>query len=288
MPLSDGTNDEGEDLSVPLPTNEWKEPGFFRIVLYGTHASPATCKTRALLNLAGVPYERRFGKKSGAIYQKFPVAVISHCSEGGSSVNAKDDSNNNKFQLSDERQINDSHIIYKNLASILFPSLGSPSKEDIEVEKEATYGLMLACEVEAFRSSDCMARWAFTAGLGSGMSGFFIRTVAPLSLARGAADRISKRTPNLQTPGDYCNRLKRELDRRGTSYFNGDDAGPLDASIYGAIAVWAPAGDGPESHQTMPFMADALKASKLDEWYERMGRRIPNMWEKQGIWPFYT
>jgi hypothetical protein len=51
-------------------------------------------------------------------------------------------------------QINDSHIVYKNLAPLLFPDSGKPTDTDIELERMATFGLMLSCEREAFPSMD--------------------------------------------------------------------------------------------------------------------------------------
>jgi len=258
MTLEDGTNAEGEDLATPLPSL-WTRESLTSVMLYGTHASPATCKTRALLNLAGITYQTRFGKVAGSSYTKFPVVVL-----------------NGKYQ------VNDSHIIYKTLAPLLFPELGKPTKEDVELEHMVTFGLMLACEIEAFNSVDCMKRWTATAGM-TGVTGFLLRNFAPLSLAKYGADRIVRRNPGLKTPLEYCQDLQKDLDRRGSEYFNGNTAGPLDASIYGAIAIWAPGGE-----KTMPFMAEALQASGLCEWYIRADRAVPSIWNLCGIWPFYT
>ena len=256
MPLDDGTNKEREDLVSPL--NFKSKSKLDSIVLYGTHASPATCKTRALLNLAGVDYERRFGKHPSSSYRKFPVVV-----------------------LNDKYQINDSHIIFKNLAPILFEGY-TPDEKDMELEALVTYGLMLSCEKEAFGDVDCMKRWAATAGL-VGMTGFVVRNLAPLSLAKKAATRIATRYPNLKSPQEYCTLLKQELDLRGGNYFNGNAVGPLDASIYGSMAAWAPGGE-----RTMPFMANALLTSGMSPWFDNVSKSIPNMWTLHGWFPFYT
>jgi glutathione S-transferase len=256
MPLEDGTNKEGEDLVTTLPYKSKSE--LDRIILYGTHASPATCKTRALLNLAGVDYERRFGKHPSSSYRKFPVVV-----------------------LNDQQQINDSHIIFRHVAPILFEGY-TPDEKDIEIEKMATFGLMLSCEKEAFADIDCMKRWAATAGL-VGMTGFFVRNLAPLSLAKKGAENIARKHPDLKTPLEYCTILKQELDQRGGKYFHGDSVGPLDASVYGAMAAWAPGGEN-----TMPFMVDALSKSGMSPWYNSVSKDIPNMWKLHGWFPFYT
>jgi hypothetical protein len=256
MPLDDGTNKEREDLLIPLSIKSRSE--LDRIVLYGTHASPATCKTRALLNLAGVDYERRFGKHPSSSYRKFPVVV-----------------------LNDQYQINDSHIIFKNLAPILFEGY-TPDEKDMELEAMVTYGLMLTCEKEAFGDVDCLKRWAATAGL-VGMTGVFVRNFAPLSLGKKAAARITARHPDLKSPQDYCTVLKQELDRRGGEYFHGNKIGPLDASIYGSMAAWAPGGE-----KTMPFMADALSTSGMAPWFNNVSKAIPDMWKLHGWFPFYT
>ena len=105
MPLDDGTNKEREDICVPLPFQKKSELN--RIVFYGALASPACCKTRALLHLAGiVTYERIYGPPLRASYQKVPVLVIN-----------------------DKYQINDSHIIFKNLAPILYPGYECSDKD---------------------------------------------------------------------------------------------------------------------------------------------------------------
>ena len=254
MPLADGTNDQREDLAEPLPA-EWTRESLTDVVLYGTHASPPCCKVRALLKLAGVPFRRRFGRASGA-YAKFPVLFVNG------------------------RQINDSYVIFKSLAPVLF---GRPySAEDVALEELVTYGLMLSCEREAFADVECMKRWAAVAGLGSGISGFAIRHFAPLSLASKGADRLSREHPDLREPVEYMVELKRALDDRGGRFFAGEAPGALDASAYGAISVWA-AGEN-----AMPFATLALERSGLGTWYAAAGAAMPAVFEREGYWPLYT
>jgi hypothetical protein len=75
------------------------------------------------------------------------------------------------------------------------------------------------------------------------------------------------------------------LEERGSEYFHGTMAGPLDASIYGAMARW-----GPGSENTMSFMVDALSQSGLSVWHENVDLAIPDMWKRHGWWeyPFYV
>lgn len=255
MPLEDGTNAENEDLAELLPFKSKEE--IKDLLLYGTHASPATCKTRALFNLARIGYTKRFGKLKTSSYQKFPVVTFN------------------------ETQINDSHIIFKNMAPILFEGY-KLTDEDVELEKLTTFGLMLACEAQAFSDAECMKQWTRTAGI-TGVSGWMVRNLAPLSMFKKGAEKIAESCPDLKTPLEYCKEIKEALVKRGTTYFGGNSIGPLDASIYGAIAAWAPGGDN-----TMPFMDLALNDSGLFVWYEAVDSQIPNMWEIEGRFPFYT
>lgn len=152
------------------------------------------------------------------------------------------------------RQINDSYVIVKTLAPILFEPL---SEADEELEELITYGLMLSCERAAFSSPECMQKWAAVAGLSGGITGFLVDNVVPFSMASRNADRLTVQHPHLQQPLDYCIQLRRELEARGTPFFAGERAGVLDASLYGALCVWA-AGDG----QTMDFAKEALELSR--------------------------
>jgi hypothetical protein len=273
MPFDEGSNKEGEDLTTPLPykTKDDLQTSNAKIVLYGTHASPATCKTRALLNLAGVDYERRFGKHPTSDYRKFPVVIIEHTTTDGTEATTT------------THQINDSHIIFKNLAPILFEGY-ILTQDDVDLEREATFGLMLACEKEAFGDVDSMKQWAATAGI-VGMSGVLVRNLAPLSLAKRGAEKIATNHPALKTPLEYCTAIfQAALLKRGTKFFHGDDVpGPLDASIYGSMAVWAPGGDN-----TMLFMREALEESGLAQWYDEVSKAIPHMWKRHGWFPLYT
>jgi hypothetical protein len=87
----------------------------------------------------------------------------------------------------------------------------------------------------------------------TGASGFMLRNFAPISLAKSGTDNITEMNPGLKKPLEYCQELKTELDSRGTQFFSGSNAGPLDASIFGVMAVFAPGGDN-----TMPFLDEAL------------------------------
>jgi len=115
MPLNDDTNAEREDLFLPLPS-DWTKDSLKNVKLYGLQGSPPSAKIRALLKLAGVEYERCPGKVKGSEYQKIPVLFVNG------------------------RQINDSFVIVKTLAPILFGE--ALTEKDLELEEMLTYGLM--------------------------------------------------------------------------------------------------------------------------------------------------
>mmetsp|Transcript_11448 Transcript_11448/g.14165 ORF Transcript_11448/g.14165 Transcript_11448/m.14165 type:complete len:268 (+) Transcript_11448:66-869(+) len=266
MPLEDGTNAEGEDLAKPLPSHWTKEN--INITLYGSLASPPACRIRALLELAGKPYERKSGfapkTKTSYSYRKIPVVFVSDGKE--------------------TRQINDSHIIYKNLTPILFPASGVGgvvAEGDLAIDKEVTYGLMLSCEKEAFSSRDCLNKFIEVAGL-TGVSGFLLRNLLPSSFAKGAAEKIAAKNPDMKAPLEYYKDLKSELEKRGTPFFAGDEVGALDASVYGAMCVWTAGGE-----KNMGFAEEALKKAGLESWYGKVKEKIPGVLEPMGSWPLY-
>ena len=116
--------------------------------------------------------------------------------------------------------------------------------------------------------------------------GVFVRHFYPRAIeyARVRADKITNQNPELKSPLEYCTILKKESEERGSEYFHRTTPGPLDASIYGAMARWWPGSEIP----TMSFMADALSQSGLSVWYENVGLAIPHMWMQHGWYPFYV
>jgi len=263
MPLKDGTNDEREDLTTPFPS-DWTKDSLKDIKLHGMHASPPCAKIRAILDLAGVTYERISGKVKGSDYQKVPVVFVN------------------------DRQINDSHIIVKTLAPILFET--ALSEKDIELEKMLTYGMMISFEKECFGNPIAIKQMLGASGLMTGATGWMLNNMVPFQwLGSKAVAKFTEKHPDLLSPLEYCTKLKSELDERGSTYLSGNDDKPgiMDASAYGVLCVFVGKNDEKDD-STIKFAKEAMTKSGLDDWYNRTQKQIPNVLERQGKWPFYT
>ena len=102
------------DLVEPLP--EWTKDDLKEVILHNNYMSPACCKIRAILTYNKVPFTTIKGKKKDSAYKKIPVLMLNG------------------------RQINDSFIIVKNLAPVLY---GNPlTPEELDFEERMTYGLL--------------------------------------------------------------------------------------------------------------------------------------------------
>ena len=118
-------NKEGEDLPEPLP--DWTKSDLKEVTLHGATLSPPTAKIISILHHHNIEYKLDGGKRKGSVYKKVPVLVLN------------------------DRQINDSFIIIKNLAKIVDGQELTP--EEIEFEKEMTFGFMIALEAEMIGNS---------------------------------------------------------------------------------------------------------------------------------------
>ena len=106
------TNAEGEDLAEPLPADLDLKAA--KVVLFGFDASPPTIKVKALLHYYGIPYkyvvtmpgQKQEGLDGG--YTKVPKLVI------------------------DNRQINDSAVIFRTLAPLLAGAALTPAQVALE------------------------------------------------------------------------------------------------------------------------------------------------------------
>eukprot|EP00466_Bigelowiella_natans_P015964 jgi/Bigna1/127577/aug1.4_g2285 len=112
----DAPNKEGEDLKVSL--SEKTKEDLKDVVLHGLVVSPPSVKIRTILHYYGVQWTNKLGPKKGSEYRKVPVMIING------------------------RQINDSHIMVKNLAPILDGK--GLTDEMLEVEKLVTDGIQLS------------------------------------------------------------------------------------------------------------------------------------------------
>lgn len=181
-----------------------------RVVLYQSKISPPCCKIRFLLAFYEVPYTAVEGKKPGSDYAKIPVLDVG------------------------ERQINDSFIIVKSLAPIL---QGRPLTDDeLEIERQVTYGLMVAAEKHTAGSLQDLCACASLMG---GRLGCLLRSTAccvccigPRKIGEG------KELRSIQAYGD----MLREQLGSGLFLGGGDRASVLDASVFGVLEPFARAG----------------------------------------------
>ena len=118
--------EEKQDLIEPLP--DWKKSDLTDVTLYGFSASPPALKIKAILKYHGIPHKVIDGKKKGDAYTKVPVLLLNN------------------------RQINDSYIMVKNLSPILHDHI--MTDDELLFEEEMTYGLMIALEAQLFRDKE--------------------------------------------------------------------------------------------------------------------------------------
>merc|ERR1711879_657645 len=126
--LPDGTNEEGEDLKEPLDV---KLSDVKDVVLYGSEFSPPVQKIMSMLKFYDVPFKFQQGKHPTSDYKKIPVMEING------------------------RQINDSHIIVKNLAPVLTGR--AFTAVEAEWERKITFEFQPSIEVELFSDGEDFA-----------------------------------------------------------------------------------------------------------------------------------
>lgn len=228
--LPDGTNDEGEDLAEPLGigSGDLKD-----VVLYGTEFSPPCVKLRCLLGYYGMPFKEVQGKHPSSDYKRIPVVELNG------------------------RQVNDSHIIYKNLVPLL---TGAPlTDEELAWEKTITFKFQPAIEVELFGNGGDIARFARLEGIPKVLAQVF----GPLlGLLIG---NVFKGRYDFELPSStYGKEFREALDAK--AFFHGDSPGPVDLCLYGTYAGLA------ESDCTCA--ATFLKESDLESWHQRMSTAV--------------
>lgn len=233
MSFVGGTNAEGEELQTPLP-REWDLETLkgMQLTLYQSKISPPCCKIRCILGYYRVPFQVVEGKKPGSEYTKIPVLDIG------------------------DRQINDSFVIVKSLAPIL---QGRPLTDDeLEVERQVTFGLMIAAEKEVAGSFKDLCSCASLLG---GTLGCFLRSCAcvlccflPRKIGAG------KELLAIQSYGD----ILREQLGAGSFLGGGEKPSVLDLSVYGVLE--------PFHQASSSCMADLLgpTGAPLRSWHDRM------------------
>eukprot|EP00465_Bigelowiella_longifila_P010985 CAMPEP_0185253690 /NCGR_PEP_ID=MMETSP1359-20130426/2335_1 /TAXON_ID=552665 /ORGANISM="Bigelowiella longifila, Strain CCMP242" /LENGTH=246 /DNA_ID=CAMNT_0027836107 /DNA_START=25 /DNA_END=765 /DNA_ORIENTATION=- len=227
-PLADA-NKEKEDLKEPLPA-DWKKEDLNEVVVYNMKVSPPCCKIRAIFHHYGIKFTVVEGPKKDSDYKKVPVVMING------------------------RQINDSHIIVKNLASILD---GKPlSQEELKVEETFTFGAMIALEAEtAANCGDLCSCAKLIGGVNCCLLSFFSCCIC-CCIPQG----FYKRNPGLKSVAEYREEFATMLGDE--PYFHGSEAGIVDVGLYGGMLPF---------HVTdTNAMAVMLSNDKISAWWKRM------------------
>jgi glutathione S-transferase len=221
MPLSDGTNDEKEDVSPPL---EWKTQEDVRdVVLHQMHGSPPCVKIRLLLQYYNVPFTTAKGKKKGSAYTKVPVMTASG------------------------RQINDSYIIFKNLVPVL---CGQPF--DQEWQDKITYQLQLSIEAEAF--ADHKGDLSKLASKAFGIPACIACCIAG-PMGRKIGKKIRAKNPNLPPSVEVGKAFAATMG--ANKFFGGEQPGQVDIAYYGTLLVFKWAGcESAEAHLSNAGLAE--------------------------------
>ncbi|CAE8610867.1 unnamed protein product [Polarella glacialis] len=239
--LEDGTNAEDEDLAQPLPFSSVTE--LDRVLLYQQELSPPCAKIRTLLDYYRVPYRTIKGKHPTSEYKRIPVLVI-------------------KGKARTLYQINDSHIIVKNIAPLLTGEELSP--DEVAWERKITFGFQPAIEVELLSNEfDAAKIFARTFDYMAGWQRVLIGALAPV-LGGVVGALFKSKYPEYQGPSwSVGKEFRSELGSR--PFFHGDQPGPVDLSFYGTYSPFL------DCRSTLQF----LQNSDLEAWNSRMVEAMP-------------
>lgn len=224
--LPDGTNEEGEDLQEPLALKLEEVSG---VVLYGNDFSPPCRKIQTMLNYYKVPFQTVSGRHPTSDYKKIPVLEMSG------------------------RQINDSHIIVKNLVPVLTGEPFTPAQ--LDWEKRITFEFQPSIEVELFGNGPDFAR---AAGL-DGWKGSLAVVFSPvLGFLIGSVFR--SRYGDFPASATFGKQFLEACGER--PFFHGSTPGPVDLSLYGTYEGLARKG--------CETVDSFLDGSGLRPWHDRM------------------
>lgn len=239
MPLPDGTNDEKEDVSPPLECKT--KDDIKSIVVHGSHASPPCIKIKLYLIHYGVPFEFST-KKAGGDYKKVPVLKIN------------------------DRQVNDSYIILKNLVPLL---CGEEFAEDWQ--RKITFELQPSIEVEVLGEAPETKK--FLTKL-AGVPGCVACCIAG-PVGRKIVKKIRAAYPDIRPSVEVGKEFVSAMD--GKPFFGGDQPGQIDMAYYGTLLPFKFSGcQAAENH---------LQDAGLKEWYGRMASAMPDAMAKKGRYP---
>ncbi|KAL1500001.1 hypothetical protein AB1Y20_012678 [Prymnesium parvum] len=238
--LADGTNPEGVDPSPPL---NWKSKDDLKdVVLVSPEYSPPSTKIRYHLAYHNVPYklmpakEFKRGKSKDTHYMKVPVIFVAG------------------------RQVNDSFVILKNLAPVLY------GRFEEAWECKITYGLYVAMSVECFEDPNNYATIVRLAGFPSWIGSVF-KCAIPLKKAakriREKRSKLDEKYGPLRTLKDYIEEFRAAVGSR--PFVGGETPNQVDVSFYATVALWTP----------VPTVNRLLEGGDLTAWLARMKEAMP-------------
>lgn len=231
-----------------LPAEWTKKEDLAPVTLYGMFLSPPCIKIRVILDHYKVPFTHVDGKKPDSAYTKIPVLDVK------------------------DVQINDSYAMVLALAPVLQGA--ALTAEEVELEKLNTFGLMLALEAGAANEPcgaglrKCGCNVAPRLGCFGCCICFVFTCCGPcLSCAIGPGmkpkfdEKCQKHVgAPLASAEDYGKQYGKKLGNK--KFFNGDEIGIIDCSIYGHVMPFAEAG----TTAGEDFLADPA----IGVWYSRM------------------
>ncbi|XRB19100.1 GST N-terminal domain-containing protein [Pseudoscourfieldia marina] len=250
-------NQEGDEAQA-LPASWRGKPSALEpVTLYSWRVSPPAAKVRTLLRLFNINFQQIDGRMPGSKYRKVPVLLVGP----------------GKFQ------INDSFAIAKALCPVL-TGREMPATE-CELEKAITYKLMVALELQVFQSREDFLKFSAQFSKTATKDGFFAKakrcmltTMHACVLQRLAPNMIAKRYPDAkggkESASDVLSLLKKFRDAapdRKQFLSGGNQPGVLDASLFGAVAVFVEC--------DIPFVKEMLTESGFyPTWYESIKTRL--------------
>jgi len=244
--LPDGTNPEGVDPEPPLG---WTKDNMKDVKFYGVFGSAPCNKIRAYLKHFKVPFTMvNCQTKPGGdtYYKKMPVIDVN------------------------ERQVNDSAIIIKNLAPTFFGTF------DEVWENKITYCLLY--DMEGGMSKEEVADWAFHPTYGFGIPGCMRCCVSGM-IYDLIQTNVNKATDKEKNPQAYM-KVKRNNDAGvaimkeflaevgDKKFHGGDEIDQVDLSMYATLMPFY-------SVVKAPSVVKAVEDAGLVKWWANMESVLP-------------
>mmetsp|Transcript_59503 Transcript_59503/g.87219 ORF Transcript_59503/g.87219 Transcript_59503/m.87219 type:complete len:261 (+) Transcript_59503:97-879(+) len=229
-------NEEGEDPKESLPFTNKND--LTTVKLYQMGGSPPCIMVQAMFSYADINYEKvdvSFPLKSEiswSTYKKIPIVTLNGL------------------------QVNDSYIIFKQLAPLIFGRTITES-EAVQI-KSVAYEAMIALEAETFENSDALSK--FVDGYvakdccTANTMGHVIKLMLP-QMASG----IRSKNPDLKPFKTHCETFKAAITGK---FVGGSEPGPYDIMMYALFAM--------HKHVKIDMYEEMWKELQLTEWYDSM------------------